>query len=100
MGRPAIEALNFISRVNYIDSSVKLYPDLFTGLGTLGVEYHIQDAKPYAITTPRRVALPLLPKVKRKLGKHGCNYQGRRPYRLVCGYGCCAQTQQQHSHLC
>ena len=67
MGRPAIEALNLISRVNYIDSSekvVKLYPDLFAGLGTLGVEYHIQDPKPYAITTPRRVALPLLPKVK------------------------------------
>ena len=73
MGRPAIEALHLISRVNYVDSLerfVKLYPDLFTDLGTLGAEYHIQlrqDAKPYALTTPRRVAIPLLPKVKQEL---------------------------------
>ena len=52
MGRPAIEVFNLILRVNHINSSekvVKLYPDLFTGMGTLGVEYHIQlkqDAKP------------------------------------------------------
>ena len=49
---------------------MKLYPDLFTGLGTLGAEYHIQlrqDAKPYALTTPQRVAIPLLPKVKQEL---------------------------------
>ena len=45
MGRPAIKALHLISRINYVDSLekfVKPYPDLFTGLGTLGVEYHIQ----------------------------------------------------------
>ena len=73
IGRPAIEALNLISRINFVDSSerfVNLYPDLFIGLGTLGVEYHIQlkhDAKPYALTTPRRVAIPLMPKVKQEL---------------------------------
>ena len=73
MGRPAIEALNLISRVNFVDSLerfVNLYPDLFNGLGTLGVEYHIQlrhDVKPYALTTPRRVAIPLMPKVKQEL---------------------------------
>ena len=73
MGRPAIEALHLISRIDYVDSSekfVKPYPDLFTGLGTLGVEYHIQlrqDANPYVLTTPRRIALPLLPKVKQEL---------------------------------
>ena len=73
MGRPAIEALNLVSRVNFVDSSerfVNLYPDFFTGLGALGVEYHLQlkhDAKPYALTTPRRVAIPLMPKVKQEL---------------------------------
>ena len=73
MGRPVIEALNLISRVNFVDSSerfVNLYPDLFTGLGALGIEYQIQlkhDAKPYALTTPRRVAIPLMPKVKQEL---------------------------------
>ena len=39
-------------------------------MGALGVEYHIQlkhDAKPYALTTPRRVAIPLMPKVKQEL---------------------------------
>ena len=66
MGRSAIEALHLILRTNYLDSSekfVKPYPDLFIGLGTLGVEYHIQlrqDANTYALTTPRRVALPLV----------------------------------------
>ena len=46
------------------------YPALFTGLGTLEGEYHIQlkeDATPFALTAPRRVALPLLPKVKQEL---------------------------------
>ena len=92
MGRPAIKALNLISRVNFVDSSerfVNLYPDLFTGLGALSAEYHIQlkhDLKPYPLTTPRRVAIPLMPKVKQN-GKHGCNHQSRQPYRLVCGYG-------------
>ena len=75
LGKPAIEALNLISRVNYVNSTerfVHLYPDLFNGLGTLGMEYHIElrhDAKPYVLTTPRRVALPLLPKVKQELSR-------------------------------
>ena len=70
---PAIKALNLISRINFVNSSerfVNLYPDLFNGLGTLDLEYHIQlkhDAKPYALTTPRRVAIPLMPKVKQEL---------------------------------
>ena len=81
MGRPAIEALHLISRIDYVDNSeksVKPYPDLFTGLGTLGVEYHIQlrqDANPYALTTPQRVALPLLPEARTHTnGKLGSNY--------------------------
>ena len=46
------------------------FPELFDGLGCLPGEYtiHLSDnARPFVITTPRRVALPLLPKVKPKL---------------------------------
>ena len=56
-GESSNQGIHLILRVNYVDSSekfVKLYPDLFTGSGTLGMEYHIQlrhDAKPYALTS-------------------------------------------------
>ena len=42
------------------------------GLGTFRTEYHIvlkQGAKPFALSVPRRVALPLLPKVKAELAR-------------------------------
>ena len=73
LGRPAIEALGLVTRVNAIESRENLiakYPELFKGLGTLKGEYHIklkQGAKPFALPTPRRVALPLLPKVQAEL---------------------------------
>ena len=50
----------------YIDK----YPKVFGGLGKLDAEYHIQlrdDAKPSALSTPRRFAVPLLPIVKKEL---------------------------------
>ena len=46
------------------------YPLLFEGLGKLEGEYKIElmeGAKPYALTTPRRIAIPLLPQVKAEL---------------------------------
>ena len=70
LGKPAIEALNLVARVNSVSRGEEIadkYPALFTGLGSLEGEYHIQlkeDATPFALTAPRRVALPLLPKVK------------------------------------
>lgn len=73
VGRPAIEAMGLVSRVSTIQEGERyavMYPDLFKGLGTLEGDYHIrlrQDAKPFALSTPRRVALPLLPKVKQEL---------------------------------
>ena len=73
LGLPAIESLHILSGVNTISYSQKfenLYPDLFNGLGNLAVEYHIQlkdNAKSFSLSTPRRVALPLLPKVKAEL---------------------------------
>ena len=72
LGKPAIESLNLISRVDIVDkdSCKANYPELFTGLGLMTGEYKIRlkpDSTPYAITTPRRVALLLMPKVKDKL---------------------------------
>ena len=43
---------------------------MFNGLGQLKDNYTVklrEDAKPFALTAPRRVALPLLPKVKAEL---------------------------------
>lgn len=49
------------------------FPNLFKGLGKLdGPDYLIKlkpDAKPHAITTPRRVPVPLLSKVKDELSR-------------------------------
>ena len=75
LGRPAIEALNLVKVVNAVEESYKEYvqarhPKLFKGLGKLDGKYHIQlkdNAVPYAVNTPRRIALPLMPKVKDKL---------------------------------
>ena len=65
MGRPGIESLNLIAIINLLeDKYIAMYPNLFKGLGTINGEYHIslRGAKPFALSTPRRVALPLMPK--------------------------------------
>ena len=79
LGRPAVEALNLVQKVETVHSEdstrieqeVKtMYPNLFNGLGELEGEFSIKlkpGSTPYAITTPRRVALPLMPKVKEEL---------------------------------
>ena len=75
LGRPAIAALKLISVVHTVhqpsnQSVQEKHPKLFSGLGKLEGKYHIrlkENPLPYAVTTPRRVALPLLPKVKAKL---------------------------------
>ena len=46
------------------------FPKLFSGLGTLKGAYQIQlnsDAMPFVVTTPQRVPIPLLLKVKAEL---------------------------------
>ena len=46
------------------------YPNLFKGLGELDGEFSIKlkpDSTPFALATPRRVATPLLNKVKAEL---------------------------------
>ena len=69
MGCPAIEPFNLVSRVNTVNGSdqrwVDKYAHIFQGLGTMEGEYH--DAIPFAQTTPRWVALPLMTKVKAEL---------------------------------
>ena len=74
LGLPDIEQLNLVRRIATITKSVlkpiTQLPKLFTGLGKLEGEYTIKldpRAKPFALTTPRRVALPLLKAVKEKL---------------------------------
>ena len=72
LGQPAIEALGLLKLVGSIKArnTVNQHKDRFQGLGNLGEPYRIQlcpDAKPYALTTPRRVALPLLDKVREEL---------------------------------
>ena len=76
VGLPAIEALNLVAKVCMINTDketfVSRFPKLFSGLGCLTEEYEIQltkDAVPYALTTPRRVPLPLMEPVKKELKK-------------------------------
>ena len=76
LGRPAIEKLNFLTRVDAVSSLqshiIDQYPDLFNRLGKLPTKYHIElknDAKPYALSTPRRIAIPFLPRIKEELNR-------------------------------
>ncbi len=71
LGRPAIEELGLVARIQAVSGNpLEDFPDLFQGLGKLEGEYDIklQDgAKPFAITCPRRVAIPQMGKVKEEL---------------------------------
>ena len=74
LGCPAIEALDLVQRVNAVQTEtdvVREFPKLLGGLGRLEEEYKIvlrDDARSYALSTPRRIAIPLLPtKVKAEL---------------------------------
>ncbi|KAK7114087.1 hypothetical protein V1264_000209 [Littorina saxatilis] len=74
LGRPAIEALQLLERINTVETpktSIKDdFPKLFEGLGKLGHTYKIamkENAIPYAVSAPRRIPLPMQQKVKNKL---------------------------------
>ncbi|KAF7659394.1 hypothetical protein LDENG_00298780 [Lucifuga dentata] len=75
LGRSASVALGLVARVETIslhstESVKREFPKLFSGLGKLEGEYKIElkpGAKAFALSTPRRVPLPLLPKVKQEL---------------------------------
>lgn len=74
LGKPAIEALHLIERVNSIKQGMCQYkrefPELFTGLGKLKTVYTIrlsENAQPFSIATPRRLPLPMMKKVQDEL---------------------------------
>jgi len=76
LGKPAIRSLHMVRMVDAISQGAlaqkvkEKFPKLFSGLGQLEEEYQIKllpDAQPHAISAPRRIALPLLPRVKEAL---------------------------------
>ena len=74
LGRPAIEALQLVQRIRDVRTEklkpVQEFPKLFQGLGKLRGEYTIKlrdGAKPFALSTPRRVPIPLKKSVKAEL---------------------------------
>ena len=74
LDRPAIESLGVAIQVSEIlankDVVVSKFPHIFKGLGRMTGAYYIclkDDATPFALTAPRRVAIPLMPKVKSEL---------------------------------
>ena len=78
LGRPAITKLNLleikypsasVSEVMTLETVKEKYPNLFRELGMMSGEYHItlkEGAKPYALSFPRRVPIPLLPQVRQE----------------------------------
>ena len=74
LGRPAINKLRLVSQISSVNQTdqtpVNKFPKLFEGLGRFQGEYQIQmreGAKPYAPSTPRRVAIPLIKSVEQEL---------------------------------
>ena len=80
LGQSAIDALGLVLHVGKVDDSstqvtdpihmVDTFPNLFKGLGRLEGEYTIkleEGAQPYALSTPRRVPIPLMKAVKDEL---------------------------------
>ena len=75
LGRPAMEALKLIERVNSVDKENKYkqeFPELFIGLGRMKIVYTIrlqENAQPFAISTPRRLPIPMKEKNQEELKK-------------------------------
>ena len=66
LGCSAIEGLHLIQRIAAVDKELnpkEEFPLLFEGLGKMDGKYTIQlkdEARPFALSTPCRVATPLL----------------------------------------
>lgn len=74
LGRPAITKLGLVARLDTIDTQTlkETYPSLCSGLGRVQQPHTIKlkpDATPYSLSTPRRVPIPLLGKVKDELAR-------------------------------
>ena len=101
IGRPAIETLGLVTRLNAINSQEKVtakYPDLFTGLGTLEGEYRIklkEDAKPFASSHDLQegctAAFAQGEGGAGVDGRSGSYHPSKQANRMVFGYGHCTQ---------
>ena len=75
LGRPAIRGLNLLKRVDSVKKEQAVldqFSGVFEGLGKLEGNYTIKlqdNAKPFAVTTPRRVPIPLLELVRKELDR-------------------------------
>ena len=76
LGKPAIDKLGLISyhmdtlTVRNMDDLQRHYPKLMRPLGDMMEPYDAvlrEDVRPYSLTVPRRVAIPLLPQLKSEL---------------------------------
>ncbi|UYV68677.1 K02A2.6-like [Cordylochernes scorpioides] len=76
LGVEACEDLQLVKRIDLVINGTtdvnpeREFPKLFEGLGLLEQPYHIklkEGAKPFSIPVPRRVPLPLMPKLKEQL---------------------------------
>ena len=75
LGGLAAMKLQLVARLNTISLDTKEtvkreFPKLFSGLGKMKGAYTIvlkPGAKPFSLSTPRRISLPLMPKVKEEL---------------------------------
>ena len=76
LGKPAIQALNILQRINAVETEPgtvdpkKDFPELWNSLGRVHNSYTIRlkaDAKPFSISTPRRLPLPMKDKVEEEL---------------------------------
>ncbi|XP_046396811.1 uncharacterized protein K02A2.6-like [Ischnura elegans] len=74
LGRPAISSLGILTWLREITTGhpEENYQELFRGLGRMPKPYVIRikdEAVPYAVSTPRRVPLPLRDKVEKEIEK-------------------------------
>ncbi|XP_049275480.1 uncharacterized protein K02A2.6-like [Rhipicephalus sanguineus] len=73
LGKPAIKKLQMLTFVNAVADKVnpkEEFPAVFQGLGKLLKEHRIQlqpGAKPFALSSPRRIPIPLYEKTKLEL---------------------------------
>ncbi|XP_049275476.1 uncharacterized protein K02A2.6-like [Rhipicephalus sanguineus] len=72
LGKPAIERLGVLPQVNVVKKlePESDFPQVFQGLGTFKEEYDLKlnpDSKPFALSSPRRVRLPLYEKTRQEL---------------------------------
>ena len=70
LGKTCYRSFDVVNEEDDVTAIKQRYPKLFQGLGKLAGKYKIrlkEDAKPIALSAPRRIAVPLLPKVKKEL---------------------------------